>query len=480
MAKDILVNTLSGDFLVSEDALQTAYWQVVWGKIFDSDKAEYMNIVVPSGYINDVHVVDEQFECRVSAEYYPVNSAFLARLVVLNVATDKYTLIQEYNVDAPLETGVEYYPKYTDSAQSVMACQLPLIDADGHFKILFEQYSNNNFSRAIICSAKDVDFNIGESDSQSAQLLARCAPGKYYRYPTTGLDLTQYINSVVEHTDMVESLITQFSSDSKKVTEAEFDSSTGDLQIVFTGTNEASDSNLTDIQSLDVQLFRIADDDFIRSVYKSAHNIDVDSSEFIAGLTDGTFLGIYDIGCSATLGKISVSSIEKGVINGDGDIVSSDTDSYVATMDLSAGRLYAVNYDESIVLEETGAATTWYNVPLFAIYSEDENSLIYFDEPFISNSSSECATYKDSFKNRRCFIPLQDLVVKFYAGTSKTWLDDTNFGIKPLVDESSNYSSILGLSEDAISGQLTATISSQSVIENVKVDVQTNQILVIK
>lgn len=485
MAKDISVNTQSGDFLVSEDTSQTAYWNVVWGKLFDSDESEYMNIVVPSGYINDVHLKDGKFECKISAEYHPVNSAFLARLVVLNVATDKYVLIQEYAANAPTEMGVEYYPTFTGKAQNIMACQLPLVDIDGHFHIVFQQYSNNNFSRAIICSAKDVDFTIGNSDSQSAQLLARCAPGKYYRYPTTGLDLTKYINSVVEHTDMVESLVSQFTSDSKQISEAEFDSATGDLQVVFSGTKEAEDTDLTDPNLLNVSLFRLADDDFIRAAYKSAHNITITTTEIVEGLLGGSFSGLYDIGGSASLDKISVTSIEKGAIDGSGNIVTSSNNSRVATMKLEAGRLYVVNYNDTVIKCKSGSGagaifnSTWSYEPLFAIYSED-GTMVYFDEPFLSKSFLEYTSFKDTFQNKRCFIPLQDLTIKFYAGETDTWLSDTDFGVRPIVDEITNYNSILGIMADETTGQLTAIISAQSTIENVKIDVQTNQILVIK
>lgn len=486
MAKDISVNTQSGDFIVSEDMLQTSYWNVVWGKLFDSDKSEYMNIIVPSGYINDVHLKDGKFECKINAEYYPVNSAFLARLVVLNVATGKYALIQDYAANAPTEMGVEYYPTFTERPKNIMACQLPLVDADGYFNIVFQQYSNSNFSRAIICSAKDVDFAIDNSDSQSAQLLARCAPGKYYRYPTTGLDLTKYINSVVEHTDMVESLVSQFTSDSKQISEAEFDSATGDLQVVFSGTKEADDENLTNPNLLDISLFRIADDDFIRAAYKSAHNITTTSTEIIEGLSGGSFLGLYDVGGFASLDKVSVTSIEEGVIDGTGNIVASSEGSYVATMKLEAGRLYIVNYDDTVIHRKGGNSilsifnSTWSHEPLFAIYSEDGTELVYFDEPFISKSFLEYMSFKDTFQNKRCFIPLQDLTIKFYAGTSETWLSDNGFGVRPIVDEVTNYNSILGITANETTGQLTAMMSIQSMIENVKIDIQTNQILVIK
>lgn len=290
MARDISVNTQSGDFVVSESIPQTSYWKVVWGKISDSDKSEYMNIIVPSGYINNIQLKDNKFECYVKAEYYPVNSEFLVRLVVFDVAANEYVPIQRYAINAPLPAGAEYYPTYTDRPQTVMACQLPSIDPDGQFVVLFSQYVNADLSCATIYSAKSVDFSIGDSDSQSAQLLARCAPGKYYRYPTTGLDLTKYINSVAEHTDMVESLVSQFASDSKQISEAEFDSSTGDLQIAFVGTKEADDENLLDPDLLDLELFRTADDDFIRAIYKQTHAVSTNGSDFIDGLAGGSFM----------------------------------------------------------------------------------------------------------------------------------------------------------------------------------------------
>lgn len=476
MAKDILVATQSGDFLVSEDLSQALYWNVVWGKLFDSDEAEYMNIVVPSGYINEIQLKNNQFECRVQATYYPVNSDFLVRLVVYNVATNNYVPIQDYVQNAPSAMGAVYYPTYTSRPQNISACKLPIVDIDGRFKIVFRQYANSAFSHAVICSAKDSDFNVGNSDSQSAQLLARCAPGKYYRYPSTGLDLTQYINSVVEHTDLTTQLISQFSSDSKQISEAEFDSSTGDLQIVFSGTKEAEDENLSDPQSLDVQLFRIADDDFIRQAYKSAHNIDMDSAAFIEGLMGNSFMGLYDIGCAAQLNSITVDSIETGCINGNGEIVTSDNGSFVATMQLESGIMYAVDYPDDMILKKDNA---WSHESLFAIYTKS-GELVYYDQPFSTQSFEEYLAYRDSFRNRRCFIPLQDMVVKFYAGASETWIVDNSYGIKPITDSNDNYNTILGLAVDEQVGSLTGAITTQSLIEDVKIDVKTNQILVIK
>lgn len=481
MAKDILVNTQSGDLIVSDNLSQTTFWNVVWGKLFDSDEAEYMNIIVPSGYINNTQYTDNQYECAVHADYYPVNETFLVRLVVQNVATGKYNRIQDYSPNAPESMGATYYPTYTSRAEDINACQLPIVDIDGNFKVLFKKYSNSNFSRAIITSAKDVDFTIGNADSQSAQLLARCAPGKYYRYPTTGLDLTKYINSVVEHTDMASQLVKQFSSDSKQISEAEFDSNTGDLQIVFSGTSEADDKNLTAPDKLDIDLFRIADDDFIRAAYKEAQSVTDSNEEFVASFIATTsFMGIYDIGNAAELDKIS-PEITLGAIDTGGEIISSNIN-YVASMKLEAGKMYAICYPSSVI--KIGVPTTQSPVwvfqhnPLFALYKDD--SLVYVDEPFYSHAQLDWINYRNSFANRRCFIPLTDLTAIFYAGTSANYIGANGYGIYPIVDKTGNYNSILGLSTNSVTGKLTGMITNHSTIEDIKIDVKTNQILIIK
>lgn len=481
MAKDILVNTNSGDLIISDDSTQLVCWDVVWGKLFDFDESEYMNIVVPSGYINKIQYKDDKFECTVHAGYYPVDKTFLVRLVVKNIATNEYKLIQDYNLNAPNEVSAVYYPTYTGKAQDVRACQLPIIDSCGYFKVLFKRYGNSNFSRAIISSAVNTDFTIGGSDSQSAQLLARCAPGKYYRFPTTGVDLTKYINSVVEHTDMASQLLKQFTNDSKQITDAEFDSNTGDLKIEFIGTDEANDRNLTSPNLLDVELFRVADDDFVRAAYNEAKSITDNNNDYIESLAvTSNFMGIYDIGSAAQLDKAS-PEIKHGMIDADGMIYNSQIN-YLASMKLQSGKIYAVCYSPDIISKRAPTSANpkgeWKHKSLFALYKDD--TPVYVDEPFYTNNMLEYLHYKESFIHRRCFIPLTDLTVKFYAGESANYLSVNNFGIYPILDKTGNYNSIIGIAENATTGKLTGIVTAHSHIEDVKVDVKTNQIIIIK
>lgn len=483
MAKDIIVDTQQGDLVMSEGSLQTSFWDVVWGRLFDTDgELEYMNIIVPSKSIGLVRYKDGEYECFAKASYRPVNSEFLVRLVVKNIATDGYNTISDYQPNAPEAMGAVYYPKYSDRPQNIHACQLPLVDSDGKFKVVFAKYGDSAFARAIIASPKDMNFIIDESDSQSAQLLAQCAPGKYYRYPTTGLDLTKYINSVVEHTDMTSQLLKQYSADFKQVTEAEFDSNTGDLQVVFSGTSEADDQNLTDPDKLDVELFRIADDDFVREAYRASKMSECDNAEFISGIEDTPkLIGIYDVGCSAKLGPITPDSIEAYVIDDYGEWIPSGS-SYVATMELKTGKIYAVNYTSSIIKQARPRPGSlyrhWGHDPLFTL--SDDNDLLYVDAPFSTRWYGELIAYKNTFANRRCFIPLVDCTVTFYAGDTEDYLKTTGYGIRPITDVKGNYSSLILLMESPITGKLIGVISSDSIIKDIKIDVKTNQILIIK
>lgn len=473
MAKDILVDTQTGDLQFSENSLQTTAWDVVWGKLFDTDEAEYMNIVVPSGYINNIQYSNNVFECAVQASYYPINSSFLARLVVENVASKSYNPISSYNLLAPTPLIVMYYPTYIGDLRTITPCQLPLVDIDGEFKIVFNRYNNNSLSYAAIYSSKSEDLSVGVSDSQSAQLLARCAPGKYYRYPTTGLDLTKYINSVVEHTNMTSELVSQFKSDSKQITEASFDSKTGDLQIIFSGSNEAEDDNLIEPELLDVSLFKLADDDFVRAMYRKAQSIIENGEEFINGFVGLDFFGIYDIGASAALSAIT-PSIQSGKLLADGAVVD-NSEYYIGVQKIESGKIYAISYPSSIINNYKDGVYS--HDCLFALF--DGDNLIYADEPFIAGKD-EYESYIETFENRRCFIATKDLTLKCYAGKTSTWLNETEYGIRPLVDSSDNYSSILGLCENQESGVWTGMVSNFSSIEGVRIDIETNRTLIIK
>lgn len=497
MAKDILVNTNTGDLITSQYDLKTTYWEVVWGKLFDTDNGEYMNIVIPRWYVGRVRYEDNTYECQVHAAYYPVDQSFQVRFVVSNGSGYDDASALDNKVPAP--TTAVYYPPETVRAAELLASQLPLLNVNGHFKVSFKRYKNSDFTRAIIYQSENSDFEIGESDNQSAQLLARCAPGSYYRFPGIGVDLTKYINSVVDHTDLTESLVEEFASDYKSVTSAEFDNSTGDLLVDFNGTREAADTDLIDPDKLDLELLRIADDEYIRTLYQTGRAENADNEFDLKNfLSYSHFLGLYDIGCNCKLGKTASSVVSHGYLTKDGKI-SNGVETGLASMQVEAGKLYALNYNFSSNNEicqmhayvndfdENGYAhrhSYYTHNPLFAL-SDAEGNVMHADFYFYCDNVDERRRYGWAYGNRRLFIPKEDMTLNFTVGSKYSTGASLNTngyreGIYLVEDTPGNYTSVLGIALDTVRGKLFGIVTEGSLIEDVKIDIKTNKLFIIK
>lgn len=483
MAKDILVNPQSGDVIMSGNNPTAIFFNVVWGRLFASDEMEYMNIVVPSGYINSVQYSDGKYECYVHAAYNPVNTTFLARLVVKDVAMGGYRDLRDFNTLAPAPTGCVYYPRYSGRPESLMACMLSMIDVDGNFLIQFKRYSNSNFTRAIVSAANILDFEVGLSDNQEVQLLSRCAPGKSYRYPTTGIDLTKYINSVVSHTDMSDRLIKELEADFRNVVEAEFDSSTGNLDVIFNGTREADDTNLTPVSKLDVELLRIADDDYIRTVNRAANGVVMNPNEFVEDVQSYTeFLGIFDInGEAKKVPYADEATWEISKYIGHDGKISSNSNFCVCTVPVEANRIYEIALDLRLLSVVITAFRYNYYIP-FALYNED--GVPIYICPDISQFPNQANPYYDppfthGARANFCFIPRVNCMMKYIIPSSYFNKKDT-VGIFPLATTPDNYKSMVALVSNPITGAFQGVISADSLIDDVQIYSETNQIIVIK
>lgn len=492
MAKDILVDTNSGDFLFQDRDRKTQYWDVVWGRLFDGDAQLYMNVVVPVRKAGSVRYDDGgEYVCNVHAGYYADTSYFSVRLVTRDVATGSYVDLQRYDAAAPSPSEAMYYPEFVGTPQPIRASQLLLVDQDGYLKVVFKRYNKGSFVRAIICQGSDVDFKVGDGDSQSAQLLARCAPGKFYRFPTSGVDLTKYINSVVEHTGLTDSLVSEFGKDYKNVSEAAFDNTDGDLEVVFSGANEADDEGLSDPGTLDVELFRVADDDYVRSLYKAAQGVLMDNEGFVGDIEGwaGNLMGVWDVGGECGLDKtdyVQVVGAPKSRITGAGERVGDSGAGYlISSVSCTAGRLYALNYVGNVPVENSYSiidktngtrVTYWRWDPMFVAETSDDK---YVDEEFYTNDWG-VSNRRSTSKNRRCFVPLQDCVVYYYAGSLDNDLNLKGFGVRPVADEDGNYSTILAIAVHPTTGKMYGIVSLDSAIEEVRLDLKSNRLFVIK
>lgn len=488
MAKDILVNTNTGDFITPEHDAKASYWEVVWGKLFETDTMEYMNIIVPDWYLGHIRYVNDEFVCQVHADYNPSDEAFQARFVVSY--DDDYTNAIELDSNVIHPVTVVYYPNTSGESISIMASQLPMVDINGYFKLLFKRYVKGNFEYAVIYQSEDSDFKTGDSDDQSAQLLARCAPGSYYRFPGLGVDLTKYINSVVDHTQLIQSLVDEFKSDSKTIIEAEFNNANGDLNVVFSGTREANDTNLTDPDLLDVELFQLADDDYVRVMAQAANGIKSDNVGFIQDLiSQSELIGIWDIGCECELTKLeSTTTHANSVINMAGEIVTdNEAGQYIAESEVETGTLYAFDYKANNAGIVTTYSTSDSDSARKSRYYQNSSLLATktspaYVHPIVDTQLSDeyYRILNDLQIRRRCFIPLQNVTIVYAIGGNSKEEPTGDVGIRKVSNVAGNYKSLLGLFVHPVTSKLFGIVSVDSEIEDILIDFKTQRLLIIK
>lgn len=498
MAKDILVNTNSGDFIPKSWDKKVEYYDTVWGKLLDTDTDDilYLNIIIPYRKASQVsYDANGEYSCKVHVDYYGEAKSFFVRLVSRSNVIGKYIDLHLSNQKCPNSCECKYRQTFMDMPKPIYASQLQIININGYYQVQFKRYKGGNIERSFIYQADDIDFEIGNGDNQSAQLLARCAPGKYYRYPTSGVDLTKYIGSVVEHSDLKEKLSDEFDRDNKNISEASFDNENGNLEILFTSANEADDKNLDDVNKLDIELLRVADDDYIRSLYKAAQGLLTDNEGFRSDILDwsGMIVGMWDVGGECQLDKlpysfpmtynrIRFSGLEKDLNMGYEVGVWSD---------IKPGVLYAVDY-VGVMPEmhldsgnhENIKYNYFYHDPLFMVQTSDGRKYVDEDYRIIARSgvdNIDCKNYYNN-PNRKLFMALEPCTAYCYIGTNTSDgnTSESGGGLKIVSDKRGNYASVLALAVHPKTGKMYGIITYDSDIEEVIIEKDTNRLLVIK
>ena len=260
--KDILLDVNSGDVLFRNLNEGVGLYDTVWGNVFPTDTELYLNIIIPSGDISYINYVDGSLTLFFHAVYYPAVETFTLRLLVKR--GNKYEPISVLKPQIQSEYQVYTRFSFYDDLVQPDASQMPLLDLDGNFQMKVKTYYGRKICE--VSSSSLTDFEVGDVEDQSAQLLSICAPGKYYRYPTTGVDITKYINSVVPHTDMAQNTLEQFNNDGKYIQAADFDSESGNLTVAFSGDSADNDTGNIDVSDLDLSVIQLADDDYVRGI----------------------------------------------------------------------------------------------------------------------------------------------------------------------------------------------------------------------
>lgn len=453
MVRDLILD-MDERNLLTEDKSNSVIpiFDSVWGDLFDEDKEMGLlicNIIIPEAYWELIKYDEGELAIRFKSPYVPNTNHFRIRLVALH--ENGYSLFKDIRGDFGLPA--HSYVLSKNIASPVSACMLPFIDIDGEYLARFILSSNSAvLDKAYVYSSKATDININFCDNQASQLLSLCAPGNHYRYPTSGVGITHYLNRVISHSDLQKVLDAQFNADGKPVQAVEFDNETGKLDLLCSPEEEKSDTGLTPKDSLDFDFFSQFTDEFVR------RNIvldEVDNTSFIKTLNEyPRILNILMFIDSTTTSKRLGDEYKTGQFDGEGNIIPSDKYCIVSAT-LEADTI--IMFDDKTENDIKGA-------PVFIVNDIDMSRLytsLVEQDYWVDEICRKCFILK-----RRSVVQYMILQEQFKKGK----------GLFIIPQTSANMKNMVGLVQDEHTGRLIGVVSNDTNISDMVLDEITQRI----
>lgn len=447
MVRDLILDMQERDLLMSDKSnVAEPVFDTLWGNIFDEDSAVDVllcNIIIPEAYWDIVNYEDDKFICRFKSAYIPNASHFRVRLVALRKG--QYSLFS--NIRGDFGVPVNSYALTKNIASPIQACMLPFLDIDGEFLIKMVRSPRSEvLDKAYIYSSKVTDINVSYSDDQASQLLSLCAPGKSYRYPLTGVGITQYLNCVVAHSDLNKILEAQFEADGKPLKKADFDNETCKLDVLFNPEKEENDSNLESPDNLNMAFFDMFTDEYVRRNVVLSELSDINFMEMLNSYPNMLNLLLFT-DHTTSITRIA-NSVTEGQFNGVGEIVSSNQ-YYIVTATLEAN---------TIIMFDDETEDTVHDAPVFLVNDNNENRLYtaLVEQPYWLTESCH-----------KCFILKHRATVKYMILKSQF---QKGKGLYVVHQTSSNIKNMLGLVQDINTGRLLGIVSNSTNISDITLD----------
>jgi hypothetical protein len=451
MAKDILTNVHNGNILIGDSrGVATTVYTAVWGDLLgEKDGKLYLNIIISRRQVG--MTVGNGDTIPINAPYCPSDSVFYVRIIV-RAEDGTYSKTDILPIKRPV-----YVPSdVSKSGTTINACELLRIDRDGQYLISVTIDSNPELSFATLYSGKQSDLLVGDSDDQSAQLLSLCAPGKYYRYPLTGIGVHDYISSVVTHTNLADKVVDQFNNDGRAVSDAEYDTKTGELDIYATaGEVQEDEETLTAVADLDEEPLKLQSDYYIAEIMSAYTDVSIDNSDFVNSLyLFDSFFGLYLFTENAEYKRISDTVQQGYVIGEDGTVTAaSNTDYAVASEKLYAGDIIAFRLD----------AYNYATNPVFIL--KDSDSTVY-----VSPISDTDLSDEDYMK---CAVILKECTIS-YGISYSAFTGNTDRGVFLVSQNDNNYNRMAAVTVDEKTGRVICSITQNSVVTDAVIQGEDN------
>lgn len=201
MRKDIQININTGDVQCQYTPVQKLAYPYRWVDFPSGlDRYEYGEITVPYN-ITEKHIRENGVSMIMP--YTPIYKEFCIR-IKREREDGFYAYV--HNSKNGSEWFVAKTALYGGTLQNLMVCQALLINKEYYFIELKDD-------SAIFYSGVNSDLIIDNVDRQNANLLLKCVPTNFYRYPLTGVGLIKWINSNMQQEELARILKTEFQED---------------------------------------------------------------------------------------------------------------------------------------------------------------------------------------------------------------------------------------------------------------------------
>lgn len=478
MVKDILLDIEASDVLFS-DKLDDAfiYYETIWGKVFDTDDEGtlFLNIIVPYSQQRTLTFSqDGVYSCNILAQYCPEDRNFKIRFIINQ--NGEYVKFNTSDDFPEYVVGKSYIEDFYNLSP-ISACQLLNIDINGKYKIVIRK---GDVVSAEIYSFGNKDLLFGESDDQSAKLLSLCAPGKNYRYPISGVGITDYINTVIGDTNLGEKMLEEFSGNDTPIISASFDNANGNLN-VSQSSEQVVEVEYDELTDDDMKIICSADDDFVRRFTLSIIDGEFSPSEIIDEIAS-----LSDIFAIHILGQHSSEMLCDEILEGYAivfDVNSNGKCGFIGVKDssfvtlsatLNVGDLIHLGNRTNMEYVADGAKKSI--IPPFV--------LVPIETSFNGGKINDNSYYKrvsfndDGESNDECAIITKKCKL-IYSCYSTDYRSKSN-GVYRISVNKQNIKDLLVLTHDHITGRLIAYVSVNSNITDIKQNQERGQLIITK
>ena len=230
MRKDIEIHINTGDLVLSprnEFEIHSFAWidnpsglmRYIYGEVTVPAAISEAHIKSGGVYINIPYTpIYKEFYIRIKRQYSEGVYAYMRN----PVNGSEWFLVQA--------------AKYGKQYENVYASELMTI-SESSFFVRF------NKDIAEIYSSAESDVKIIAANRQNANLLLKCIPTNYYRYPLTGVGLSLWVKSNMNQSALADVLQREFEGDGVKVNNASFDFETNNLYLDLDTRNIDKDGN---------------------------------------------------------------------------------------------------------------------------------------------------------------------------------------------------------------------------------------------